>query len=115
MLSVLPFLLMQAASPALSPSDLSDARCVFLFGYFGARGNPAQEAQAKLGTMYFLGKLRGRNPSADFGKLLAAATADAKKSNINAQIEGARCEREYQAAAIDLTNGAKAVNTPAKP
>jgi len=114
-LSILPFLLMQAATPAPSPVDLSDTRCVFLFGYFGSRGNPTQEAQAKLGTMYFVGKIRARNPSADFGKLLAAATAEAKRSNINAPIEGARCEREYQAAAMDLTNGAKAVNTPAKP
>jgi hypothetical protein len=115
MLSLLPFLLVQAAAPAPTPVELSDARCVFLFGYFGARGTPAQEAQAKIGTMYFVGKIRGRNPTADFGKLLAAATAEAKRSNINAQIEGARCEREYQAAAMDLTNGAKSVNTPAKP
>jgi len=115
MLIVLPFLLLQAAAPAPSAIELSDARCVFLFGYFGSRGNPAQESQAKLGTMYFVGKIRGRNPSADFGKLLAAATADAKKSNVNAQLEGARCEREFQAAAAALTEGAKSVNTPAKP
>ena len=117
MLSLLPFLLLQAAAPAPLPSsiELSDTRCVFLFGYFGSRGTPAQAEQAKLGTMYFVGKVRGRNPSADFGKLLAAATAEAKRSNVNAGVEGARCEREYQAAAVALTEGAKSVNTPAKP
>ncbi len=115
MWSLLPILMMQAAAPAPLPVDLADARCVFLFGYYGSRGNAGQQAQAKLGTMYFVGKIRARNPSADFGKLLAATTADAKKSNINAQIDGARCEREYQAAAVALTEGAKSVNTPAKP
>ncbi len=114
MLSLLP-LLLQAAAAAPSPVELSDARCVFLFGYFGSRGTPAQVAQAKLGTMYFVGKIRGRDPAADLGKLLAAATAEAKRSSINAQIEGARCEREFQAAAAALTNGAAAVNTPARP
>jgi hypothetical protein len=115
MLSLLPLVMMQAAVPASSPIDLADTRCVFLFGYFGSRGTPGQAAQAKLGTMYFVGKIRGRNPTADFGKLLASATADAKKSSVNAQIEGTRCEREYQAAAADLTNGATAVKAPAKP
>ena len=115
MLSLLPLLLLQAAVPAASPTELADARCVFLFGYFGSRGTPDQAAQAKVGTMYFVGKIRGRNPSADFAKVLAAATADAKRSNVNAQADGARCEREFQAAAVALTDGAKAVNVPAKP
>jgi hypothetical protein len=114
-LSFLPLLLQVGTPAAFPPIDISDARCVFLFGYFGAKGTPAQQTQAKYGTMYFVGKIRGRNPSADFGKLLAAATADAKKSNINPQIDGARCEREYQTAAIALTEGAKAVNAPAAP
>ncbi|MBS0480155.1 MAG: hypothetical protein JSR79_12775 [Proteobacteria bacterium] len=115
MFSLLSLFLMQAAPAVPSPADLSDARCIFLFGYFGSRGTPGQEGQAKLGTMYFVGKVRGRNSSTDFGKLLAAAAADAKRANVNAQTEGARCEREYQTAAIALTEGAKSVNARARP
>ena len=118
MLSLLPVLILQAAAPAsFAPVDTADARCIFLYGYFGSRGTPAQANQAKIGTMYFVGKVRGRNPAVDLGKLLAAAADEAKRANINAQIDGARCEREFQAAAVALTSGAAAVapKKPAKP
>ena len=116
MLSLLPLVLLQAAVPAtFPPADMADARCVFLYGYFGSRGTPAQANQAKLGTMYFVGRIRGRSPATDLGKLLAVATDEAKRANINAQIEGARCERDFQAAAVALTGGAAAAATPANP
>ena len=118
MLNLLSILLLQAAAPAtFAPVDTADARCVFLYGFFGSRGTPAQANQAKIGTMYFVGKVRGRNPNIDFGKLLAATADEAKRANINAQIDGARCEREFQAAAVALTSGAAAAapNKPTKP
>jgi hypothetical protein len=112
----LPFALLQATAPAaFAPIDMTDARCVFLYGYFGSRGTPEQANQAKLGTMYFVGRIRGRNPATDLGKLLAAAMDEAKRANINAKIDVARCEREFQAAAIALMGGAIAAKAPANP
>ena len=111
MLSLLSVLLMQAAAPMPVSAETADARCIFIFGFVGARGTPAQAEQAKLATMYFYGKLRGRNPGINMGKLLVSTRDQAKRSGIKAQIEGKRCESEFKAAGMAFVSGAAAAKT----
>ena len=113
MLSLLPILLMEAAavSPPPSSADLADARCIFIYGFVGSRGTPAQAEQARQGTIYFVGKLRGRNTSPDLGRLLAFAGDNAKRSSLSPKDEGTRCESELRAAGTALVNGANAAKS----
>ncbi|WP_375380663.1 hypothetical protein [uncultured Sphingomonas sp.] len=102
-----------APPPAVSP-DVADERCLAAFAYLA--GDPAQTsavAQAnRYGTLFFYGKLMGRNPGIDLGASLRTVAND-----IAAQMdaETARCRREVEAAGHAMAEAATtARSTPAR-
>lgn len=88
-------------APAVSPSAMeSDARCLAAFAML-VSGTNAQTAQtAKLGSLFFYGKLVGRNPAIDLSaELVRAATAVSADSRSDLT----RCSGELQAAGGAMT------------
>jgi hypothetical protein len=93
--------------------DAADARCIALMNYMIAKGTPEQQGAARAGTIYFIGKLRGRNPSVNVAAVLKSAADAATQAKMNAQAEIKRCGDEVTAAANSLRPPAPA--TPRKP
>ncbi len=102
---ILPLLLaaapLQAATPAapaparLSP-EAADARCVVVLGFINAQGKltPERTEAVKNGTIYYLGKLRGRNPAINLTATLDAAAKLATAQKVNVGPEAQRCGAE---------------------
>ncbi|WP_375421610.1 hypothetical protein [uncultured Sphingomonas sp.] len=104
------------AAAALSPPVAADARCIALMNFMIAKGTPEQKTAARAGTIYFVGKLKGRQPGIDVAAVLRTAAEDATRSKMNAQAEVKRCGQEVSAAADSLRPaGAPAAATPRKP
>ncbi len=102
-----------ASTPAVSP-DVADERCLAAFAYLA--GDPAQTSVAaqadRYGTLFFYGKLMGRNPGIDLGASLRGVAND-----IAAQMaaETTRCRREVEAAGHAMAEAATtARSTPAR-
>ena len=102
-----------APTPTISP-DVADERCLAAFAYLA--GDPAQTSAAaqanRYGTLFFYGKLMGRNPGIDLGASLRAVAND-----IAGQMdaETSRCRREVEAAGQAMAEAATtARNTPAR-
>ncbi len=93
--------------------DAADARCIALMNYMIAKGTPEQQNAARAGTIYFIGKLRGRNPSVNVAVVLKSAADAASQAKMNAQAEIKRCGDEVTAAANALRPPSAA--TPRKP
>lgn len=70
MLFALPLLLAAPPTAAFKPVELADGQCLAAFGLV-ANSKDQQLVQAgTLGSIYFYGKLVGRNPSVDVASLL---------------------------------------------
>lgn len=102
----------QAAAP-LTPES-SDARCVVVLGFIGAQPNqPAEKITAiKAGTMYFIGKMRGRNPAINLPATLTRAGQQAEAAKVNVGQEAKRCGDELTA--IGTLTAAQAKAAPRK-
>jgi len=98
----MPMILLLAAAASAGGADAADARCISLMNYLGTHGTGQQVEAAKVGTMFFLGKLRGRNPSVAIGPLVRSASEAATKAKVNPQTEIARCGAEVTAAGAAL-------------
>ena len=103
------------AAAALSPPVAADARCIALMNFMIAKGTPAQQSAARAGTIYFVGKLKGRQPGIDVAAVLRTAADDATRSKMNAQAEVKRCGEEVSAAADSLRPAGAPAATPRKP
>ena len=112
----LALILALQAAPAIGQPDAADARCISLMNYMIMKGTAAQQSAARVGTIYFVGKLKGRQPGIDVAAVLRTAAEDATRSKMNAQAEVKRCGQEVSAAADSLRPaGAPAAATPRKP
>jgi hypothetical protein len=123
---ILPLLLaaapIQAAAPAtparLSP-EAADARCVVVLGFINAQGKltPDRVEAVKNGTIYYLGKLRGRNPGINLTATLDAAAKLATAQKVNVGPEAQRCGAELSqlAGAARPAGAPPAAATPRKP
>ena len=103
------------AAASLSAPDAADARCIALMNFMVAKGNPQQQTAARAGTIYFVGKLRGRTPGVNVAAVLKTAADEATRTKMNAQVEVKRCGEEVSAAANSLRPAAGAPATPRKP
>jgi hypothetical protein len=99
------------AAAALSPPVAADARCIALMNFMIAKGTPEQQNAARTGTIYFVGKLKGRQPGINVAAVLKSAADEATRTKMNAQTEVKRCGEEVSTAANSLRSTA----TPRKP
>lgn len=98
---------------AIGGADAADARCIALMNFMIAKGTPEQQGAARAGTIYFIGKLRGRNPAVNVAAVLRASADAATAAKMNAQAEVRRCGQEVSAAAESLRpSGTPATATP---
>ena len=86
------------AQAPLSP-EAGDARCVVVLGFIASQPNqPADKLPAlRAGSMYYVGKLKGRNAGLDIPATLTRAAQQAQAAKINVGTEAARCGRELTA------------------
>lgn len=122
---ILPLLLAAALpqAPAAAPARLSpeaaDARCVVVLGFINSQGKltPDRAEAVKNGTIYYLGKLRGRNPGVNLPATLDAAAKLATAQKVNVGPEAQRCGAELAqlGAATGRPGGTPAPATPRKP
>jgi hypothetical protein len=82
-------------APPSPTNEASDGRCLLAFAAIGSNGTPEQQNAARLGALYFYGKLVGRNPRLDLVPLMRTSAAAVQAS---AQAEITRCGGELQAA-----------------
>lgn len=105
----MPLALILAAllqTPAPAPTtEAGDARCLVAFAAIGSTGTPDQQEAARVGAMFFYGKLVGRRPALDLGAAMRTGAAEVQPQ-IKAEI--ARCGAELQAAgrAMQAAGGA---------
>jgi hypothetical protein len=114
-LMFLALILALQAAPAIGQPDAADARCISLMNYMIMKGTAAQQSAARVGTIYFVGKLKGRNPRVNVGAVLRASAAAATRAKMNAQNEVRRCGEEVTAAAESLRPPGAPAATPRKP
>lgn len=98
----------QAIAPAAA-----DARCIVVLGSIAARGNPQQVDASRRGILYFVGKLRGRNPSVNVAASVVQASREAVASKANPQAEVTRCGSELTAASSSLAGIRGTAQAPA--
>jgi hypothetical protein len=108
-----------ATAPARLSPEAADARCVVVLGFINSQGKqPPERAEAvKNGTIYYLGKLRGRNPNVNLPATLDAAAKLATAQKVNVGTEAQRCGTELQqlGAATGRPVSTPAPATPRKP
>lgn len=115
-------LLLAQAAPATTPSpapaasvqagnEATDTRCLVAFAAIGSQQlTPAQAEAAKLGALYFYGRLVGRNPRID---LAAAMRGAAKPVETQLRPELTRCGGELGAAGGAMQAASRSLATPA--
>jgi hypothetical protein len=95
------------AGPVGPTTEASDGRCLLAFAAIGSNGTPEQQNAARLGALYFYGKLVGRNPRLDLVPLMrSSATA----VQAQAQAEITRCGNELQSAGAAMQAAGTAMN-----
>ncbi|HKR90044.1 MAG TPA: hypothetical protein VJS38_17895 [Phenylobacterium sp.] len=58
-----------------------DSRCLLAMVALSNSTNPSDQAFGQVGTVYFMGRIAGRDPGFDFGRLRSmAATMDARSA-----------------------------------
>ncbi|HVF94911.1 MAG TPA: hypothetical protein VM900_11415 [Sphingomonas sp.] len=102
------------AAPGIAAPDAADARCISLMNYMITKGTAQQQSAARVGTIYFVGKLRGRNPRVNVTAVLQASAAAATRAKMDAQAEVRRCGEEVTAAANSLRGPTPPAATPRK-
>lgn len=94
--------LAQTMAPPTTPAPpgdaASDARCIVVFGFIGSRAAPDQAEATKRGILYFVGKLRGRDPAVNVATTVTTAADAAKAAGLNARAEAQRCSTELESA-----------------
>ena len=107
-LALAPAALAQTPAAPLGP-EASDARCVVVLGFIASQPNqPADKMAAlRVGSMYYVGKLKGRNAGLDIPATLNRAAQQAQAAKINVGTEAARCGRELTAISQLTTAHAK--------
>lgn len=110
MTAILIALALQGAP--LAPAVAADARCVLIFGSVRTTSTPEQQATARAGVLYYVGKMRGRQPGVDVAGTIRRAAEQARTSNLKAQAEVARCTGEAESAGKALGALRSAPNKP---
>lgn len=108
-LALAPAALAQAPAAPLSP-EAGDARCVVVLGFIAAQPNqPADKLSAlRAGSMYYVGKLKGRSAGLDIPATLNRAAQQAQAAKVDVRTEAARCGRELTAISQIATARARA-------
>ncbi len=106
-----------AAAPARLSPEAADARCVVVLGFINTQGKltPERSEAVKNGTIYYLGKLRGRNPGVNLPATLDAAAKLATAQKVNVGSEAQRCGSELAQLSAATARPAGVSATPRKP
>jgi enamine deaminase RidA (YjgF/YER057c/UK114 family) len=95
-----------AVGPTGSSTEDSDARCFVAIAMLPSSDDPARQQATRTGSMLFVGKLLGRNPSIDLEAAMRKATAEIG-SNLDAELK--RCGGEMQAIGASVTSAGMAM------
>lgn len=96
--------------PVGTPQE-RDERCLAAFAYLAGQGGDAAEA-GKIGSMFFYGKLLGRDPAVDLARGMRTA---AGQITATLRPELLRCSGELQAAGQAMTIAGNALKGAAAP
>lgn len=69
-----------ASAQPIAATAGSDARCLLAMVALSNSANPSDQALGQVGTVYFMGRIAGRDPGFDFGRLRSMATGMDVKS-----------------------------------
>jgi hypothetical protein len=92
-------------SPGSAPED-ADARCLGALSLMAASDDKASQDIGKVGTVFFTGKLRGRNPAVDLETVLRRVYPALETSLAS---ENKRCLAELQAAGTAMVTAGNAL------
>ncbi len=97
-------------APVATPSvEESDTRCLAAFAMLVSASNAQTAQAAKLGSLFFYGKLVGRNPAIDLSAALVRAAGAVAVDN---RSELTRCSSELQAAGGAMTAAGSRMGAP---
>jgi hypothetical protein len=100
-----------SADESMNPATVADVRCVVVGSVFA--NDPANAQSAALLTMYFLGRIDGREPSGfDLAQAMRAQVTLMSPADFSA--EGKRCGKELGARAVYLADVSKSLTDQAK-
>lgn len=69
-----------SAQPVAATAMGGDTRCLLAMVALSNSSNPSDQAFGQVGTVYFMGRIAGRDPGFDFGRLRSMATTMEAKS-----------------------------------
>ncbi|MEO7691822.1 MAG: hypothetical protein ABIS51_21240 [Sphingomonas sp.] len=95
-----------AVTPGGAATEASDARCLVAFAALASQDDPAIKQAAQTGSMIFVGKLLGRNPSIDLETAMRKAVTDI---GTNMRAETQRCGGEMQAIGTAMSRAGEAM------
>jgi hypothetical protein len=99
------------ADEPLSPATVADVRCVVVGSV--AADDPAHASSAALLTLYFLGRIDGREP-ASFNLSQAMLAQIRLMSQEDLSAEGKRCGKELEGRAVYMTEVGKTLMEQSK-
>lgn len=107
---ILP-LLVAAAPIAFTGADITDAQCVAAFSLAVDGASRSDDAAAKqslaMGAIYFVGKLKGRNPTLDLEAILRTVSAGVTKNSASTL---QRCVVEFRTVGQDMITIGRALS-----
>jgi len=90
----------QAGQQSPETAEDRDGRCLAVFSLAASSEDKDTQEGGKIGAIFFAGKLRGRNPSVDFEKILRRAIPALE---IKGGDDGERCGAELTAMGTAMT------------
>jgi hypothetical protein len=92
-------------------AQLSDLKCMVAISAAQSDAKPEDQAGMEAGTMYFAGKLNGRDPRFDYAAAVGASAAALDAMNMQAELQ--RCGAELEALAKAMDVATAKLNEPA--
>ncbi|MEO5938273.1 MAG: hypothetical protein ABIQ43_04610 [Sphingomonas sp.] len=106
MLSVALSIVLVAGASGYTAPDLADARCMAAYAILADSKDAKVQQGGIFGTIYFVGKLRGRTPGIDVEAILRVVGNEVKRAH---QDFLARCGVEMQTVGATLTAAGNAL------
>jgi hypothetical protein len=83
-------------------AQLADLKCMVAISAAQSDAKPEDQAGMEAGTMYFAGKLNGRDPRFDYAAAVGAAAQALDAMNMRAELQRCGAELEALAKAMDV-------------
>ena len=102
-----------ATTAPIGEDDQRDLRCVIVAGIAGSQ--PAANANAEMkmgiasGIAFFMGRIKGRNPTADLTSMLVTETKGLMQNSAELKLEFVRCGSEMQVFGAEAKSAGEAL------